>query len=529
MNRKHVALLVLAILICVIAVASAYYSNTAYFLNLPTPTPSPSPIHSSTPSPAVPSSSPTVTITNTPNPTSSPSSTSSTSPTPTPASTSTPVTNENNPQTITIGDLGKYQTIQAGVNAVVNEAIIKVSTGIYPENIVISGSKKVLLQGGWDKNFVSRTNDSSLTVIDGDLSDSVLSIQSDAGQSLNVTIEGLTIRNGVSTDGGGLKTSSNGEGSTLELNLINSIIENNVATIDGGGLMANSGDKSMMTLSFINNTFSGNNATSAGGGIWLNSHHSVLFVSMVQNNIVSNKNSDLDGGGLAAYASGANANTTLVMENNFVFNNLGSYGGGLWFYSWGQSSIMNVTLTNNIIANNHAPVAFGGIGFMSDCNASGVLTMINNDVVYNDADDSGGIFITSGGGLGEGIPPENDAALVTVTIENNIIWGNYGKGGSHDIDIYSYLHSCPAQVRISYSIFDVYTSYQADLTISNCLNQDPLFIDYNHQNFHLQNNSPAIDWGNPNPEFNDQQSPPGKGTIRCDIGSYGGYNNYKWL
>jgi hypothetical protein len=313
--------------------------------------------------------------------------------------------------------------------------------------------------------------------------------------------------------------------------LLNAIVRNNSATLDGGGLRAEAGSQSKLSLFLVNNTFLGNNATSAGGGIWLNSHLSTLFASMSKNNIVYNSNSGLDGGGLAAYASDTNANTTVIMENNYVAKNTGSYGGGLWFYSWGQSSIMNVTLTNNIIANNYAPVSFGGIGFMSDCNASGVLTMINNDVVYNQADNSfnGGVFITSGGGLGEGIPPETDTATVTATIDNNILWGNNGNNGPNDLDIYSYLKSCPVQITISYSIFDAYTNYQANLSINNCLNQNPLFIDSSNQNFHLQDSSPAIDTGDPRPQFNDKQSPPGMGKNTGDMGSYGGYNNYKWL
>jgi pectin methylesterase-like acyl-CoA thioesterase len=192
---KHTALIVAIIVVCIIVTTAAYYNNTTQPSNLPTPgLPSPI-IQQSTPSPTVPNPSPTVSVTNTPNPTSVPTTTSSPSltqtPSQTPTPTPTPKPEENNTQTISVGNLGQYKTIQAGLDAVINEASIKISTGVYPENLVMSGSKRVVLQGGWDENFVSRTNDSSLTVIDGTSSDSVLTIQSTAGQSLNVTIEDL--------------------------------------------------------------------------------------------------------------------------------------------------------------------------------------------------------------------------------------------------------------------------------------------------------------------------------------------------
>jgi hypothetical protein len=56
----------------------------------------------------------------------------------------------------------------------------------------------------------------------------------------------------------------------------------------------------------------------------------------------------------------------------------------------------------------------------------------------------------------------------------------------------------------------------------NSLYEDPLFVNVNNNDFHLQSGSPCIDAGNPSSLYNDALIPPAQGTVRNDMGIYGG-------
>jgi len=99
-------------------------------------------------------------------------------------------------------------------------------------------------------------------------------------------------------------------------------------------------------------------------------------------------------------------------------------------------------------------------------------------------------------------------------IENNIIRNN----NSADLDSQLYLSSTP-----TYSCIADWTE-GGDGNISN----DPLFVDAENGDFHLQTGSPCIDAGDPSSTANDACFPPGMGTPRNDMGAYGGPYNCKW-
>jgi len=150
----------------------------------------------------------------------------------------------------------------------------------------------VLVKGGYAASCATRQVNPSNTVLDGmninqSYSAGVLDL-SDASESsfAGFVIEGLTIRNGKSTNGaGGLQVStSNGKVSILSnmvgansatyyaggsiysgykghVKVINNVFANNTATTSGGGLAISSGTK----LDIINNTITGNTVTSSSG------------------------------------------------------------------------------------------------------------------------------------------------------------------------------------------------------------------------------------------------------------------------
>ena len=72
-------------------------------------------------------------------------------------------------------------------------------------------------------------------------------------------------------------------------------------------------------------------------------------------------------------------------------------------------------------------------------------------------------------------------------------------------------------VNITYSLTHIYGEGFTSGPVSygeGCDLEDPIFIDYNE--FRIGSNSPAIDAGNPSPEYNDFDG------SRNDIGAYGG-------
>jgi hypothetical protein len=473
-------------------------------------------------------------------------------------------------QTLKVGGSGSYSTIQSAINEANDGDTILVAQGTYNENIIINKYTNIKLQGGWNKNFTTKIDNNTLTIIDGGGYGSVFNINAYSNISIILEIEGFTIQNGISENGGGINAGSSGEDSYLSLTMKNNSIKGNQSSNDGGGVWAyasGTGAKTELTLSndvisenksregggiaaasmsgghltvsFFNNEITSNLGTEFAAGIWLNgSAGSTTMATLSYNIISSNSGPSLDGGGVAAYASDANASTTISMNNNFVTKNSAGYGGGIFFYSWGPSAIIDVILSNNIVACNHASEAFGGISFSSGGNAIGYLRMKNNTVStnYSTNHPAGGIFLASGGGGNLNIPIGSDTSKVIMSLQNDIIWANIGSRGQNDIYVYSYLKPCPTNVNASYSIIGAISNFQSNYVSAHCLAIDPKFENPNDLIFLLQDSSPAIDAGDPDPQYNDLEDKnipglallPSMGTLRNDMGAYGGPGATSW-
>jgi hypothetical protein len=71
---------------------------------------------------------------------------------------------------------------------------------------------------------------------------------------------------------------------------------------------------------------------------------------------------------------------------------------------------------------------------------------------------------------------------------------------------------------------------------TNAIYGNPLFVDSLRNDYHLQATSPCIDQGNPSQEYNDPADPklpgyalyPAQGTLRNDMGAYGGSYATSW-
>jgi hypothetical protein len=241
-----------------------------------------------------------------------------------------------------------------------------------------------------------------------------------------------------------------------------------------------------------NNTITSNTASNLGGGLG-------GCNGTIQNNVITNNFAKVHGGGLA-YCSGTIQNNTIagniandhggglyacnaIIQNNTITSNTASSGGGL--------SFCDSKILNNVITNNVAKVHGGGLSICSGIIRSG--TIQNNTITSNTA-------VECGGGL----------YYCKAPIKNCIIWDNKANSEPQIADSSLPDYSC---------IKDWASGGTGNIT------DNPKFVNPNMSDYHLQDGSPCIDAGDPDAQYNDGCLPPGKGTVRNDMGAYGGPQN----
>lgn len=194
--------------------------------------------------------------------------------------------------------------------------------------------------------------------------------------------------------------------------------------------------------------------------------------------------------------------------NNVIMWNGGMYGGGV---------VLNYTgavLRNNIIAKNSVYQAvvgaptFGGGGVWASSGFSGGGKLLeNNTIVLNSVAGSGGQYGGRGGGILVG--------ATTVALRNNIVWGNTQTTGTQ------------VGVILGGSVDATYNDVEGGIAGTGNIDLAPVYAD---TAFHLTPSSPGVDAGDPAALFNDPPDPgnpgftlfPSRGTVRNDMGAYGG-------
>lgn len=229
--------------------------------------------------------------------------------------------------------------------------------------IHISGLQKVaadategFVVNGLDSKMNSLTitglNNNTTDILDGDGRFCTLKISS----GKNISIENLTIINGMYINGGGVGKSGSGE-----LTLSNCIVTDNTATEAGGGFCSfqyagdctiknchfernsagtNGGGIYSRAKTLISNTeIIGNTATASGGGCYLRDNE--MTISGSQTLISQNHATASHGGGIC----GADGATILFSDGTISENTAQLFGGGIY-------SVVPVTMTSGIITGN---------------------------------------------------------------------------------------------------------------------------------------------------------------------------------
>jgi hypothetical protein len=273
---------------------------------------------------------------------------------------------------------------------------VRIVQGTYVGNFVYASTQanKLSVLGGYTTGCAGRVLDPANTILDGNQVNRVL-VLSAPDVAADLLVEGLTLRNGKPTSGGGggllAKVGTDG---AVAVN--RNRIENNTASGYEGGGGASIG---ATTATLTNNSIAGN--TGAGASI------SATTATLTNNSIAGNtgagasisattatltNNSITDNMGSGASISA----TTATLTNNSITDNMGS-GASI--------SATTATLTNNSITDNMG----SGASLSGD-----TINLSNNSITGNTANVGGGAYISGGG---------------TVTLTNNNITGNTASNG----------------------------------------------------------------------------------------------------
>ena len=296
----------------------------------------------------------------------------------------------------------------------------------------------------------------------------------DVYDSAGFTVERLTIQNGYGWFSGGLEISTGGNilvsqcvirkndsnrgggifaSTSAHLTVKDNVISENTAR-NGAGIYPLGGK-----VSITGNTIIENIAEYDGGGIRVAGNDMT-----VSNNIIS-KNMSYRGGGLYCFQAGEGI---LTLSSNTISQNVSGYGGGV------NTNVNTSVFVNNVITDNEASLDGGAI---SAYTGSGAITLTNNTVSGNSADDdAGGIDITVA------------TLFASVSVYNNIVWNNKVSGVSEDIRLQGQ--------GLKYGFNNDFTSLIGSWTNSaDNIDSDPLFVNAASDDFHLTGTSPCIDTG----------------------------------
>jgi hypothetical protein len=289
------------------------------------------------------------------------------------------------------------------------------------------------------------------TIIDGNEEDCVVGFYN--GEDSTSVLQGFIIQNGIQDFGGGIDCGRNTKPLLLDL-----IIKDNVARRGGGGIYFSAQSEPVIKRTIIND----NSCVTGGGGIgsWLSAH------AILEDVVIAGNTSDDMGGGV--YAEGSR----YTLSNVLIYNNTADKGGGVSLGISRNNIFRNVT----IIANNSREDGF----------ASGLRLAQSWE---------------AGGGGSD------------VFLSNSIVWGNSG------LQISVYSSRSASRLDVLYCDIEggedgigVGDDDEINWGDGN-IDDDPQFVNADEGDYHLTEDSPCIDAGDPD-------SPLDPDGTRADMGAY---------
>lgn len=218
-----------------------------------------------------------------------------------------------------------------------------------------------------------------------------------------------------------------------------------------------------------------------GGGIYFSNSSGII-----RNNHICDNWAWSSGAGLCLYKSNP------IIIRNIISNNRSDNGAGIDCNNSSYPLIMN-----NIIDNNFATFRYGG-GILVFSGSFAIIennTMVNNKTGYNCCGRGGAIYVSSSS---------------TARVFNNII--AFNRALTSGSGIYC-SEGGTVELGFNNAFNNSYVGCEPD---SNSISLEPLFVDFENNNYHLQDESPCVDAGNPKSIYDDVDG------TRNDMGAYGG-------
>ncbi len=426
-----------------------------------------------------------------------------------------------------------YETIQAAIDAAENADTVLVAHGEYVENIDFSGKDIVLLGDPDNPGEV---------IIDGNGEGSVVTFAS--GESRDAILNGFTIRNGANQNGGGIYC----EGASPVLR--NLIVSSNQAVLWGGGLVFLGGSESLLEEVIVSENSANPNGYAGGGGLSALGESTIEMencqvtnnrggrgwgggISICEGSSLNAVNVDLSGnsadvgggycfcdasgsvtgGEIQGNGCGEGGGSAIICQNAEIdFTDLyvhdNNRGGGVIAFGASSVSFTRAKITHNtathgksclrITSGSSVELEYSEI---TACNVNGAatiehsseLTLLNCTMSKNQTN---GIIIYD----------DSQANLL-----NTIVWDN----GDAEVQF----NGNDGVLNIGYS--DLQGSVERIQNRENgtvndlggILDVDPLFVDAENDDYHLQEHSLCIDAGDP-------ESPQDPDETPADMGAY---------
>ena len=336
------------------------------------------------------------------------------------------------------------QTVSAALAVANTGDEIWVAAGTYHERIrnrVVGGlSVDVALYGGFAGTEAStgqRDLAANVTVLDGDLLGSVVTIDSLAGPAMR--IDGFRIRYGDAIFGGGI--SITGAAPTIE----NNDILGNQAD-HGGGIMvwAYKTTAPVAHARIAYNVIQTNRGGSGGGGIAI-----VGSSPEIRGNVILRNTTGGYGGGIGVWVTDSSRVARPWIANNFLYENaanrttMGMLVGGGGVYATERNiggepvafGVCTPRIQDNVLAANAAIACGGGIAIVNADTESAPI--VNNTVVGNSGSgicwgNAGPTLVNNLVALNTWGMEEDVGNPVPETVRHNNVWGNTVHGEDTD-------------------------------------------------------------------------------------------------
>ena len=216
---------------------------------------------------------------------------------------------------------------------------------------------------------------------------------------------------------------------------------------------------------------------------------------------------------------------THPLKNIKVYGNESFENGfGIEIGGYTGTTFDSIKVYNNMIYHNKGV----GVRITRYDGPSGAFAMRNVSVINN--------TIYGNGTVGNGWDADNGGMNIFNVIPVNLLIRNNILSNNTICTIYLSPEVLAGSLTIDYNFFDGFRNFMNETAGTNAIYGNPLFVDSLRNDYHLQATSPCIDQGNPSQEYNDPADPklpgyalyPAQGTLRNDMGAYGGSYATSW-